>query len=55
MKNNVLEIIKNVDELNVTFDTDEKKICDQEDRARELSTNINQRDQQMGNMKEGLR
>lgn len=45
MKNNVLEIIKNVDELNITFDTDEKKICDQKDRARELPTDINRRGQ----------
>lgn len=45
MKNNVLEIIKNVAELNIPFNTDEKKICDLKDRAGKLPTNINQRDQ----------
>ena len=40
------------DELNITFDTNEKKICDPEDIAKELPTNRNQRDKQMGSVRE---
>lgn len=45
MKNNILEIIwKPWDELNMTFVTDENKMCEPQDAAKEVPTYRNQRD-----------